>query len=414
MSTTRWRSERLKHLGSAIFAEVGRWKAEARAAGIDVIDLGIGSPDLPPAELLREELSRQALRVDRYGYPTSRGNTAFLQQASDWLAHRFGIAMDPEHELLALMGSQDGLAHLALAITNPGDKVLLPDPGYPIYAAGAALAGVEPIYYPLREQTDFLPDLDGITEEQWREAAYMIVNIPGNPVSAVADLPFFERLLATARKYNVLIVHDLAYSEMAFDGWQPPSILQITGASDIAVEFHSLSKSFNLAGCRIGFLAGNREAVGALADLKANIDYGVFEAVQHTAIAALKADMERGSQPPVGALYQARRDRFAAALREEGWEITLPRATMFLWVKIPVLDGGTRWTSRQISREMIMQAGVAVIPGDAFGKEGEGYVRIAIVEQEERLVEAARRIGRFLRTHGLTSQVGQEEAPHAN
>ncbi|MFS0723298.1 aminotransferase class I/II-fold pyridoxal phosphate-dependent enzyme [Paenibacillus sp. 1P07SE] len=412
--TTRWRSQRLEHLGSAIFAEVAGWKAEARAAGLDVIDLGIGSPDLPPAEPLRQELSRQALREDRYGYPSSRGDAAFLSQASAWLAHRFGIAVDPVTELLALMGSQDGLAHLALAVTNPGDKALLPDPGYPIYGAGAALAGVEPMFYPLRESSAFLPDLDAIPEEQWRAAAYMIVNIPGNPVSAVADLPFFERLLDKARKYDVLVVHDLAYSEMAFDGWQPPSILQLPGAAEIAVEFHSLSKSFNLAGCRIGFLAGNREAVGALADLKANIDYGVFNAVQQTAIAALRADMERGSRPSVGALYQRRRDRFVAALREEGWEVEMPKATMFLWARIPSMDGGSSWTSRSISREMVRQAGVAVIPGDAFGKEGEGFVRIAIVEQEERLVEAARRIGSFLREHGLVGKAAEQEESDAN
>lgn len=412
MSTTlKWRSQRLDRLGSAIFAEVAAWKAEARAAGVDVIDLGIGSPDLPPAEPLRQELSQQALREDRYGYPSSRGSAVFRCQAADWLRHRFGIAVDPERELLALMGSQDGLAHLALAITDPGDRALLPDPGYPIYAAGAALAGVEPLYYPLRASSRFLPDLESIPESHWQAARYMIVNIPGNPVSAKADLPFFEQLLAKARRYDVLVVHDLAYSEMAFDGWQPPSILQVPGAHEIAVEFHSLSKSFNLAGCRIGFIAGNSEAIGALADLKANIDYGVFDAVQHTAIAALQADMARGTQPAAGALYERRRDRFVTALREEGWQVELPSATMFLWARIPDLDDGTRWSSRQISREMIRQAGVAVIPGDAFGKEGEGYVRIAIVEQEERLVEAARRIGHFMRTHGLIGQsLGEERA----
>ncbi|GBF74768.1 hypothetical protein PA598K_03135 [Paenibacillus sp. 598K] len=410
-TTTKWRSQRLDRLGSAIFAEVAAWKTEARAAGVDVIDLGIGSPDLPPAEPLRQELSRQALREDRYGYPSSRGSAVFRRQAAGWLRHRFGIAVDPEQELLTLMGSQDGLAHLALAITNPGDRALLPDPGYPIYAAGAALAGVEPLYYPLRASSRFLPDLASIPDSHWEAARYMIVNIPGNPVSAKADLPFFEQLLAKARRHDVLVVHDLAYSELAFDGWKPPSILQVSGAHEVAVEFHSLSKSFNLAGCRIGFLAGNSEAIGALADLKANIDYGVFDAVQHTAIAALQADMARGSQPAAGALYERRRDRFVAALREEGWQVELPSATMFLWARIPDLDNGTSWSSRQISREMIRQAGVAVIPGDAFGKEGEGYVRIAIVEQEERLVEAARRIGHFMRAHGLIGEsLGEERA----
>ncbi|MFC3341080.1 aminotransferase class I/II-fold pyridoxal phosphate-dependent enzyme [Paenibacillus abyssi] len=396
MTDTKWRSERLPRLGSAIFADVASWKEEARQSGMDVIDLGIGSPDRAPSDRVRRALSEEVLRLDRYAYPASRGSAAFREQAALWMQHRFGVSLDPDHEVLALMGSQDGLAHLALAVTNPGDAVLVPDPGYPIYAAGLAVAGVEAIYVPLREVNDFLPDLDAIPEESWRKAKFILLNFPSNPVSSVAELPFFEKLIKMAKHYGVLVVHDLAYSEMAFDGYRPPSILEVPGALDIAVEFHSLSKSFNMAGCRIGFLTGNREAIGALRDLKANLDYGVFDALQQAGIVALQEDMERVGAP-VGALYERRRDSFVQALREEGWNVAKPKATMFIWAALPGAAVSNGWTSRRISQEMLRKTGVAVIPGDAFGQEGEGYVRIALVEEEERLVEAARRIGRFIR-----------------
>ncbi|RXZ80101.1 aminotransferase class I/II-fold pyridoxal phosphate-dependent enzyme [Paenibacillaceae bacterium] len=394
-----WRSERLGQLGSAIFAEVAQWKLEARQAGLDVIDLGIGSPDSAPSERVRQALSAETLRDDRYGYPDSRGSEAFRKQAALWLQAKFGVAVDAEQELLTLMGSQDGLAHLALAVANPGDIAIVPDPGYPIYAAGLALAGVQPYYVPLRAENNFMPDLAAIPEEVWHKATFILLNYPSNPVSAVADLAFFEQLVAVARRYQVLVVHDLAYSEMAFDGFRPPSILQVPGAKDIAVEFHSLSKSFNMAGSRIGFLAGNREAVGALRDLKANIDYGVFDAVQQAGIVALQEDLS-GEGTPVAPMYEQRRNRFVEALRHEGWEVPSPKATMFLWAPLPALQRSGSWTARSISREMLRETGVAVIPGDAFGQEGEGYVRIALVESEDRLVEAAQRIGRFIRSLG--------------
>ncbi|MBP3962062.1 aminotransferase class I/II-fold pyridoxal phosphate-dependent enzyme [Paenibacillus sp. DLE-14] len=366
--------------------------------GMNVIDLSIGSPDLPPSLPIRQALSEAVLRDDVYGYPGSKGSVRFLRQAADWLAYRFGIEVDPEHELLSLMGSQDGLGHLALSLCNPGDIALVPDPGYPVYMAGLAVAGVEPYHMPLLAENQFLPDFDAIPEEVWQRAKFMLLNYPSNPVSAVADIPFFEQAVAYAKRHGVLIVHDLAYSEMAFDGYRPPSILQVSKASEVAVEFHSLSKSFNMAGCRIGFLAGNRKAIAALRELKANIDYGVFLPVQEAGIVALQQDM-LGDQPSVGALYETRRDRFIEALREQGWEIASPKATMFIWAKLPPMQWqlSESWTSRRISREMLERTGVAVIPGDAFGEQGEGYVRIALVEKEERLIEAAERIGRFIR-----------------
>ncbi len=390
-----WRADRLSRLGSSIFAEAAEWKAEALQAGVDVIDLSIGSPDLPPSDTVRQAMAAAVGRKDAFRYPSSRGSSAFRQAASEWLAWRFGISMDPERELLTLMGSQDGLAHLALAVCNPGDTAIVPDPGYPIYAAGLAVAGVEPYYAPLRSDNGYLPDLGAIPDHVWERARFILLNYPSNPVSAVADLGFFERLVAKARQHGVLVVHDLAYSEMAYDGYNPPSILQIKGAADIAVEFHSLSKSFNLAGGRIGFVAGNREAVGALRDLKANLDYGVFEAVQEAGIAALREDMARGDAGlTVGAVYERRRDVFVDALQREGWAVPLPKATMFVWAPLPAGD----WSSRTFARELVRQAGVAIVPGSAFGSEGEGYVRIALVEEEARLAEAARRIGAFMRS----------------
>lgn len=399
MSQPKWRSDRLSRLGSSIFAEVAAWKPEAASTGLDIIDLGIGSPDQPPSPAVRQALSEAALRTDMYAYPATKSGLPFRQSAAAWMKHRFGVELDPASEIVTLLGSQDGLAHLAMSLCDPGDIALLPDPGYPIYAASLALAGVESVLMPLREENGFMPDLDGIEDEVWDRASFVLVNYPNNPISAVADLAFFERLLDKARRHQVLVVHDLAYSEMGFDGCEPPSILQIPGAAEYAVEFHSLSKSFNMAGCRIGFLAGNREAVGALRELKANIDYGVFDPVQEAGIAALTEAMNAPDAPKAGKLYERRRDVFLEALRAEGWEVAAPKATMFVWAQLPKMEWSLDepWSSRLISQEMLKATGVVVVPGEAFGSMGEGYVRIALVESEQRLKEAAGRIGSFIR-----------------
>lgn len=383
------RSDRLNHMGSAIFAEVAVWKQEAMARGHELIDLGIGSPDQPPSLAVRRALSEAVLSEDAYGYPSSEGSDAFRRAVVKWYKHRFGVQLDPVSEVVTLMGSQDGLAHLPAALCNPGDVAMIPDPGYPIYTAGLAMAGVEPYYVPLREANGYLPDLESIPLDICSKARYLLLNYPSNPLSAVADLDFFERLIQFARQHELLIVHDLAYSEMAFDGYRPPSILEVPGSKDVAIEFHSLSKMLNMAGCRIAFAVGCADAVRALRDLKANIDYGVFLPVQQAGIVALEENIRHADA--VASLYQARRDKFVAALRIAGWSVDSPRATMFIWARIP-----QGWTSRQISREICVGTGVVVIPGDAFGKEGEGFVRIAMVQKEAKLVEAAARIGRFL------------------
>jgi len=389
-------SDRLRRLGSSIFSEIAEWKAEAAAAGFDIIDLGIGSPDKPPVEPVRRTLSEAALREDVYGYPTSEGSLAFRRAACDWLAHRFGIEVDPVSEATVLMGSQDGLGHLALAITNPGDLAIVPDPGYPIYGAGLVVAGVEAYPAPLRESNGFLIDFDAIPEDVARRAKLIVVNYPSNPLGAVADRSFYESLISFAKTYNILIVHDAAYSELAFDGYKPMSVLELPGAKDVAIEFHSLSKSFNMAGLRLAYAVGNAQAVQALRALKSNLDYGVFAAAQEAGIRAFAADMSNEGAK-AAAVYESRRDVFVEAMREAGWHVPKPKATMFIWARIP--EG---WTSRQISQEICRRTGVVVVPGSEYGVEGEGYVRIGLVQEESKLLEAARRIGIFFREKGIT------------
>jgi LL-diaminopimelate aminotransferase len=391
MKSVHFRSERLDRLGSAIFAEVAGWKQEARGNGLSVINLDIGSPDQPPEEQVRTVLAAASLRSDTYRYPGTEGTLAFRQTVAKWFNYRFGVELDPQSEILSLMGTQDGLAHLPLAITNPGDAALLPDPGYPVYGAGLAVAGVDAIPLPLLADNGYLPDFESITEVIWDKVKFMILNYPSNPLSVTADLAFFERAVYTAKKHGVLLVHDNAYSEMAFDGLKPPSVLEIPGASDIAIEFHSLSKSFHLAGTRLGFAVGNREVLSSMRALKNNIDFGVFLGTQEAGIAALEMDINEPK--PIASLYEKRRDVFVKALREQGWNVPTPQATMFLWSSVP--EG---WSSRSFSQALLTSTGVASIPGNAFGERGEGYVRLALVEHEDLLLEAAKRIGEFNRT----------------
>ncbi|CAI6046304.1 aminotransferase class I/II-fold pyridoxal phosphate-dependent enzyme [Cohnella sp. JJ-181] len=393
MNRQAWRSDRLDRLGSAIFSEVAGWKAAARAAGLDVIQLDIGSPDRPPSVGIRERLAEASLRPELYRYPGTDGSPDFRRKVAEWVEHRFGAKLDPEREVLSLMGTQDGLGHLALAVTNPGDAALLPDPGYPVYQAGLAVAGVETVPMPLTAERGYLPDFEAIPDRVWDRVKFMLLSYPSNPTAAVADLSFFEQAVAVAKKRGVLLVHDNAYSEMAYDGFRPPSVLEVPGAKDVAIEFHSLSKSFHMAGARIGFAVGNPDALDSLRALKNNIDFGVFLAVQEAAIAALDLDMK--APDPVGPVYERRRDAFIAAMAEAGWDIPPPRGSMFAWAPVP-----GAWSSRELARTMLERTGVAAIPGSAFGALGEGYVRFALVAPEDRLREAAARIGRFLRDHG--------------
>lgn len=384
-------SRRLEGLSSAIFTEMNRRKraVAVEAAGTHVIDLGIGSPDQPPAPFIMEALARAVQNPANYGYPTSEGSLRFRETAAKWYKHRFNVDLDPEYEVLSLMGSQDGLAHLAQGFIDPDDVVLVPDPGYPIYFASVALAGGEIYPLPLTEENGFLPDYEQIPAEIRRRAKLMVLNYPNNPIAAVATADFFEKTVVFARENGIIVAHDQAYSELAFDGYRPPSFLETSGAKEIGVEFNSLSKSFNMAGCRVGYIVGNRDVIRPLAVIKSNIDYGIFLAVQEAAIAAMEHDIKHPGDNGNAARYQERRDVLLDGLAAIGWEIQKPKATMFVWARVP--EG---WESETFAFTLLEKTGVVVIPGSAFGNQGERYVRIALVQPPDVLREVVQRIER--------------------
>ncbi|MGE7270151.1 aminotransferase class I/II-fold pyridoxal phosphate-dependent enzyme [Brevibacillus panacihumi] len=381
-------SKRLEQLSAAIFSEMAARKREV-AQTRRVFDLSIGSPDQQPEPILLEALAEAIEKPGAFGYALSEGTASFRAEVAQWYRYRFGVELNPDGEIHSLMGSQDGLAHFALAWTDPGDLVLVPDPGYPIYAGSVHLAGATPYFMPLKAERGFLPDLGAIPEEVAKQAKFMILNYPNNPVSAVATVAFFEEVVEFARRHDIIVVHDLAYSEMAFDGYKPPSFLQAPGAKEVGIEFNSFSKSFNMAGCRIAYVVGNAEIIKPLAIVKSNVDYGVFLPVQEMAVAAMREDRLSGGRNSVSGLYQERRDVLLAELATAGWEIEPPKATMFVWAPVP-----TGWTSHEFALALLEEAGVVVIPGSAFGTEGEGYVRIALVQDREVLREAAASIAR--------------------
>lgn len=381
-------SKKVQKLTASIFQEVADLKRQALNRGLDVIDLSVGSPDLPPPAFVVEELVKYASNTANYGY-TLKGIPEFHEAVSFFYQQRYGVAIDPEKEVLQLMGSQDGLAHLATAIINPGDYVLVPDPGYPIYEASVTIAGGVLYPFALLAENNFLPILDHIPLHVLEKTKMMILSYPGNPVTALADRCFFEKVIEFANRYNIFVVHDFAYSELIYDNHPQISFMSVPGAKEVGIEFNSLSKTFNLAGCRIGYAVGNEQALNILGTFKSQIDYGVFYPIQKAAVAALTSDYTLLKEQVKE--YEFRRDTLMAGLEKSGWKLAKSPATMFLWAKIP--DG---WKSRQFAFELINHAGVAVIPGDAFGKQGEGYVRIALVQPAEKLSEAAARIHEFL------------------
>ena len=384
-------SNKVQSMTASIFQEVADRKRDAIKRGMDVIDLSVGSPDFPPPSYVVDTLVKHAMDPTKYGY-TLRGMTEFHEAVCYFYKQRYGVDLEPEGEVLQLMGSQDGLSHLATAFINPGEYVLVPDPGYPIYEENVILAGGNLYPMPLLEENQFLPKLDDIPEEILAKTKMMILSYPGNPVTALADRAFFERVVAFAKEHTILVVHDFAYSELIFDGNPQISFMSVQGAKEVGIEFNSLSKTFNMAGCRIGYVVGNSQALAILGSLKGHVDYGVFYPIQKAAAAALTSDFT-ALQKQVEE-YQVRRDTLISGLVKSGWQVAKSPATMFVWAKI--LAG---WTSRQFAFELIDKAGVAVVPGDAFGKLGEGYVRIALVQPKERLEEAASRIHEFLFQH---------------
>ncbi|WP_413301748.1 LL-diaminopimelate aminotransferase [Bacillus sp. 1P10SD] len=388
-------SEKLQKMSASIFQEVANRKKEAIKRGKDVIDLSVGSPDFPPPSFVVDTLVEAAKDTSRYGY-TLTGIPEFHEAVSYFYKQRYAVDLNPENEVLQLMGSQDGLAHLATALINPGEYVLVPDPGYPIYEASVNIAGGVIYPFPLLAENKFQPKLNEIPLEVLQKTKMMIISYPGNPVTALADFSFYEEVVAFAKKHEILIVHDFAYSELIFDDHPQLSFMSIPGAKEIGIEFNSLSKTFNMAGCRIGYVVGNRQAIEILASFKSHIDYGIFYPIQKAAVMALTSDFHFLRQQAKE--YELRRDALITGLRKSGWQVEKSPATMFVWAKIPA-----GWTSREFAFELINQAGVAVIPGDAFGKLGEGYVRIAMVQPEERLSTAAERIHQFLLKQAITN-----------
>lgn len=385
---------RIENLSPAIFAELDQVKTEVKKQGKKIYDLGIGSPDLTPAPHIRRAIQEALQEPGIFSYPSSRGAAELREAIAEWYRTRFGVELDPEKEVLVLMGSQDGLTHLAWAVIDPGDMALVPDPCYPIYRTGVTLAGGQVWPLPLKAENEFLPRLEDVPAEVLQQAKLMILNYPNNPVAAVASEEFFARVVEVASRYDILVVHDFAYSELVFDGYRPPSFLSLPGAKEVGVEIHSLSKTFNMAGCRVGFMVGRADVVEALTKLKTNIDYGVFLAIQKGAVAALRGP--RTAVEENVRTYQRRRDLFLSVLKKYSWEIKPPRATMFIWAPLPVKARD----STRFALELLTETGVVVVPGVAFGQEGEGYVRIALVQEEKELEEAAELLGAFYRRWG--------------
>lgn len=378
-------SQRLRRIGAYLFADLDRKQAELEARGVDVINLGVGDPDLPTPPHIVQALEEGARDPRTHRYPPYRGTAAFLQAAADWMLKRFGVGVDPEREVLALIGSKEGLAHLPWAVLNPSEVALVPDPGYPVYRSSTIMAEGEAVAMPLQADRGFLPEFDRIPQEVLRRARLVFLNYPNNPTGATADLEFFARAVEFARRHKLLLAHDNSYCEIAYDGYRPPSILEVDGAREVAIELHSLSKAFNMTGWRVGFAVGSAEAVDALGTLKTNVDSGVFRAVQHAAVAALTGPQEVIA--PTLATYRARRDRLVSALRSVGWSPPVPKATLYVWMPTP---GGA--SSVAFAAEVLERTGVVITPGTGYGACGEGYVRLSLTTPDVRLDEALDRI----------------------
>jgi LL-diaminopimelate aminotransferase len=384
-------SKKTQTMATSIFTELADKKREAMKKGIEVIDLSVGSPDMPPPAIVVDTLVQYSKDTTKYGY-TLRGIHEFHEAVGYFYKQRYGVELNPTKEVLQLMGSQDGLSHLATAMIEQGDYVLVPDPGYPIYEQGVMIAGGSLYPMPLLEENNYLPKLTQIPLEVLHKTKMMIISYPGNPVTALASKEFFEEVVKFANKYNILVVHDFAYSELIFDDNPQISFMSVEGAKEVGIEFNSLSKTFNMAGCRIGYAVGNEEALRILASFKSNIDYGVFYPIQMAAVSALTSEYSVLREQVKE--YEKRRDILTAGLENGGWKVAKSPATMFVWAKIPA-----GWTSRKFAFELIEKAGVAVVPGDAFGAQGEGYVRMALVQSPEKLAKAAERIQKFLQEH---------------
>jgi LL-diaminopimelate aminotransferase len=379
------KSDRLKQLPPYLFMEIDRLKAEVQARGVDIIDLGVGDPDLPTPDHILTRLEQAARDPKNHRYPSYSGMNDFRRAVANWYRRRFGVEADPDKEVVTLIGSKEGIAHFPLAFINPGDLALVSSPGYPVYHIGVLFAGGRSHFLPLLKENLFLPDLSTLTEEIARQAKMLYINYPNNPTAGVAGRDFFEQVVAFARQYQIIICHDAAYSEISYDGYLPMSFLEVPGAREVGIEFHSLSKTYNMTGWRIGFAVGNARLIGGLSQIKSNIDSGAAQAIQWAGLEALEGPQDCLAQ--IRSVYQRRRDLMVQGLRSAGLKVDPPKATFYLWIEVP-----PGYTSAQTTMHLLEQAGIVTTPGNGFGDPGEGYFRISLTVAEDRLEEAVARL----------------------
>jgi LL-diaminopimelate aminotransferase len=378
-------ADRLASLPPYLFARIEQKIEELKEKNVDVLSLGIGDPDLPTPQHIVEVLQEQAANPENHQYPSSAGMLAFRRSVADWYQRRFSVELDPAAEVVTLIGSKEGIAHISFCYLQEGDIALIPDPGYPVYGIGASLAGADNHLMPLKEENGFLPDLTGIPSDVAKKAKMMFLNYPNNPTGATCSKEFFAEVVEFAKNYDIIVCHDAAYSEITFDDYHAPSFLEVPGAKDVGIEFHSLSKTYNMTGWRIGWAAGNAELVSALTTLKSNLDSGVFQAVQYAGMAALDGPQDCVTE--LKGVYEKRREIAAQGLKDLGWDISLPQATIYLWVPVP-----PGYSSADFAEQVLEKAAVVITPGTGYGKYGEGYFRISITLPTERLQEAFSRL----------------------
>jgi LL-diaminopimelate aminotransferase len=378
-------AERLDRLPPYLFVEINQKIAELKAKGQDIISFAIGDPDLPTPSPIIECMCRAALDSANHRYPETAGLPQLREAIAEWYLKRFDVILDPDKEVVPLIGSKEGIGHIALCLIEPGDLALVPDPGYPPFSLGTILAGGEPYWMPLKEENNFLPDFESIPEDVANRAKVMWLNYPNNPTGATVDLDFFERAVYFARKHNLVICHDAAYTEVAFDGYRAPSFLQAKGAKEVGVEFHSLSKTYHMTGWRVGMAVGNARIINALFQVKSNLDSGIPQAIQYGAIAALRGPQQHIAER--NALLQLRRDKLIKALNEIGLKANVPRATFYVWARIP-----SGYTSVEFARKLLEEALIAVTPGSGYGKNGDGFVRFSLTVPDDRLEKGISRL----------------------
>ncbi|RKU23299.1 aminotransferase [Candidatus Poribacteria bacterium] len=385
-------SKRLNRLPPYMFGKLRQLTHERRQQGIDIIDLAMGNPNQPTPQPIIDKLTEAAQELRNHRYSVSRGIYNLRREVSWHYERRFGVDIDPDEEAIAVIGTKEGLGHLALALIDNGDLAMVPNPTFPIHMYSIVLAGGSVVSIPLTEENDFIPSLTEITRDIWPRPKVLILSFPHNPTGAVVDLGFFEEIVAFAKRQEIVVIHDLAYADIVFDGYKAPSLLQAKGAKDIGIEFISLSKSYNMAGWRCGFAAGNREIVEALARIKGYYDYGIFAPIQVAAIMALRTPEDTVTEN--AAVYEKRRDVLVDGLNRIGWKVPKPQASMFVWAPIP--EAWKHLSSLEFAMKLLSEAEVCVSPGAGFGHNGEGYIRIALVENEDRIRQAVRQIRRAL------------------